>query len=58
MNDQLEHLIIEFGNAAFDCGAWADDDDEPYTAAENRFKAARSALVQAIEELETPRRGA
>jgi hypothetical protein len=45
-------LLAAFDNAAFACGEWSQDDDEPFVAVYRRSRRAQKALLDYFVELE------
>lgn len=50
--DKFEELLVAYGNAMFDCGAWDEDvDDEPYAACRERSKTAKKEIMDFYEDI-------
>lgn len=50
--DDILKLVLEYGNASYDCGEWDADKDpeEPYEVPLRRFSQLRAALIAALRE--------
>ncbi len=48
---EIAKMLTAYGNASFDCGAWTDEDGEPYGDVHARASAARAKLEAVLNRV-------